>query len=47
MYCRKCLNESRRKGNEKKINMDIDQDGQFYICPECGHVVNWNTEEDQ
>jgi rubrerythrin len=44
MYCRKCLNESR--GKEKRVNMEVDPEGQFYICPECGHVVNWEQEED-
>lgn len=37
MYCRKCAT----KGDDK-INMDVEIDKQCYVCPECGHVVDWD-----
>lgn len=42
MYCRKCM-----KTDEKKINMEVDKEDQFYICPECGHVVDWNQDKEK
>jgi predicted RNA-binding Zn-ribbon protein involved in translation (DUF1610 family) len=43
MYCRKCLKESE---GEKKVNMEVNLEGQFYHCPECGEVVYWKTEQE-
>lgn len=40
MYCRKCLKEG------DKVNMHIEIEEKRYICPECRHVVNWSTEEE-
>jgi hypothetical protein len=43
MYCRNCL-----KGNKnRKITMETNIEEKCYVCPECGHVVNWNAEENR
>lgn len=43
MYCRKCMKKSGEK--EKKVNMNVELDERCYICPECGHIVEWDKEE--
>jgi hypothetical protein len=42
MFCRKCLKED----PENKINMSIGLEKQCYVCPKCGHIINWNPEEE-
>ena len=42
MYCRKCLKASH---GEKKVNMQTEMEEQCYICPECGHIVEWDHED--
>jgi len=34
-----CINCA--KQNNQKIQMQIDQYGRRYICPECGFVLEW------
>ena len=39
--------ESQRKGNAKeeiRVNMRVETEEQCYICPKCGHVVEWQKE---
>ena len=36
------MNENEGK---KKVNMDVDIEGRFYICPKCDHTVNWDEGE--
>jgi predicted RNA-binding Zn-ribbon protein involved in translation (DUF1610 family) len=34
------------RDQEKKVNMNVDMENQRYVCPECGHVVNWEEEKE-
>jgi len=38
MICNKCA-----KQNSKEIKMYVDGPGKRYICPECGHVLDWES----
>ena len=40
------MKQAERQNKEKKVNMNVDLEEQCYICPDCGHIIDWNNEEE-
>jgi len=40
------MKQAERQNKEKKVNMTVDLEEQCYICPDCGHIIDWNKEEE-